>query len=31
MLRFSVIVRAALLLAVVASAGAGCRREIGDE
>lgn len=31
MLRFPVIVRAALLLAVVASAGAGCRREIGDE
>jgi len=31
MLRFSVIVRAALLFIVVAAAGAGCRREIGDE
>jgi len=31
MFRFSAFVRAALLLAVVATAGAGCRREIGDE
>jgi len=31
MLRLSVIVRLALLFAVSATAGAGCRREIGDE
>jgi hypothetical protein len=31
MFRFSVFVRASLLLFVVVAAGAGCRREIGDE
>jgi hypothetical protein len=31
MLRFSVFIRAALLIAVTATVGAGCRREIGDE